>query len=100
MVVTCVVAEDEVDLVGDAVDMVDQGEEDMVDVVDEDQPILILWLVTSAGCVAILPMTIPALGHSRLVVAILAPITKAHSNLGSQAQGKDVVEEGKSGLEG
>ena len=69
MVVTCVVAEDEVYWVEDAM--------------DEDQPTLILWLVTNAGCKAIWPVTVPVPGHSRLVVAVLAPLTKVRLNLGS-----------------
>ena len=62
---TCVVVEDKVALGEDVVEIVDQEEGILVVVEEEDLPILTLWLVTDAGCVAIWPVTVPAPVHSR-----------------------------------
>ena len=62
-----------------------------MDVADEGQPILTLWLVIGVGCMDIWPITTLAPKHNRLVVVVLAPL-KVRSNLGSQAHREDVAE--------
>ena len=70
---------DKVEVVAEVVAMMDLGEEDQVEesqlvAVVKEQDDLILWRVTSVGCVAIWPVTVPTLVHShrRRVVAVLA----------------------------
>ena len=62
---TCVVVEDKVALGEDVMKTVDQEEGILVVVEEEDLLVLILWLVTGVGCVAIWPVPVPAPVHSR-----------------------------------
>ena len=62
----------------------DQVEEEEEEV---EMPVLILWHVTSVGCVAIWPVTVPAPVHScnHWGVATLALLVEHSPNLGKNA---------------
>ena len=55
---------------------------------------LIPWLATGVGCVAIWPMTVPALAVRRRVVAALAPLEEVRPDPGNQAQEEEEEEDG------
>ena len=72
-----------------------------VEVVEaRDLPHLILWRVTSAGCVAIWPVTVPAPVHSRIRWEVAQPTLPVEHfpNPGKKAQ-EDVAEVDYFGLE-
>ena len=73
-----------------------KGEEEEV-----EMSALILWHVTSAGCVAIWPVTVPVPVHSRRHWEVATPaLPVEHSpNLGKKAQ-EDVAEVAMCGLGG
>ena len=75
--------------------------------VDEDQveeeeeevpaPVLILWHVTGAGCMAIWAVTVPKLEQRRREVAMLALPVELSPNPGIKAHNMDEEEVAKSG---
>ena len=65
-VVEAVVEEGKVEVEGIWGILVEEIVEQLEDEVDEEEwPIVILWRVTSVGCVAIWPVTVPAPVHSQ-----------------------------------
>ena len=82
-------------------DLQDPQEADLEAEEDEEDAIilqiLILWLATGAGCVAIWPVTVPKLEQRRREVAMLALPVEHSSNPGTKAHSVVEEEVGKSG---
>ena len=76
-------------MVGDAVMEVEVDLEVEEEVLAEEDAVpvgSIPWFATSVGCVAIWPVTVPALVVRRRVVVVLAPVEEVRRDLGIQAQ--------------